>query len=595
MLSGGDGPFVLLDDARDQGVAARLFRDPTDIRIAATPADVEPMLAVLDDWHAAGDFAAGFLSYEAGYALEPKLARVAARAEGERGAQGPLPLGWFGRFRNCRRIDAASVTQWLPDGAGAAVGAPQPSISAGDYAAAIAAIHAHIVAGDIYQANLTFNATVAVHGHPLAIYARLRAHARAGYGGVVFTGSHWLLSLSPELFFALRGGQVIARPMKGTAARLADPAADRDAVEQLRSDPKQRAENLMIVDLLRNDLSRIAQPGSVAVPTLFRVETYPTIHQMVSDVTARIAIDQQPSAMIRALFPCGSITGAPKIRAMEIIAETEAAPRGAYTGSMGFIGPDGEAAFNVAIRTLALPDKALCATLGLGSGVVADSSADAEWRECLAKGEFVRVAQAQFDLLETMRFEPDDGIALLDRHLARLGASAHALGFAFDRHAVRNMLQHATFHRETAARVRLRLSRRGACAIAVEDLPPQPAEPVTVTLSPRGVDSHDIRLVHKTSDRSFYDAALAASGAFETVLVDDAGRVTEGCFTSLFVERDGMLLTPPLSLGLLPGVLRAELIDTGRAREAVLHAADLSAGGYIGNALRGLIRFTLAQ
>lgn len=589
MLRRISGPFILLDDAREGAVPARLFRRPTAIVAARTASDIAPMLHALDAWQSAGDHAAGFLGYEAGHALEPKLPPPRGTAPDD------LPLGWFARFAACERIPADAVTTLMPDGAGATVGGPRPTTSEADYGVAIAKILSHIVAGDIYQANLTFNATVSVHGHPLAIYARLRAHARAGYGGIVFTGTHWLLSFSPELFFSCRDGRIIARPMKGTATRMTDAAADHSAIDALRSDPKQRAENLMIVDLLRNDLARIAQPGSVSVPALFRVETYPTIHQLVSDVTARIAAGTRPSAIIGALFPCGSITGAPKIRAMEIIGETEAAPRGVYTGSIGYIAPDGEAAFNVAIRTLALPNGANCATLGLGSGIVADSRAADEWRECLAKGEFIRVAQADFDLIETMRFEPDDGIALLERHLARLGASAHALGFAFDRHAIRNMLQHATFYRETTARVRLRLSKGGACAIVVEDMPGDVTHPVTVTLTPRPVDAHDIRLHHKTSDRSFYDAALAASGTFETLLVDDAGRITEGCFTSVFVERDDMLLTPPLSLGLLPGVLRAEMIATGRAREAELRAADLADGGFIGNALRGLIPFTLAR
>ena len=580
-------PFVLLDDARRDGVPARLFRDPVDYVTAHSAEEVEPLFDRLAAWQAEGAWVAGFLAYEAGHALEPRLAGMGVPLEG-------WPLGWFARFATCERIAPDRVSALLPDPRGALAGRPRPTIAYADYVEAIERVLDHIRAGDIYQANFTYRAEVPVVGHPLALYARLRDAARAGYGGVVWTGSHWLLSFSPELFFSLRDGQVMARPMKGTARRGATPQDDAAAVRTLGSDAKQRAENLMIVDLLRNDLSRIAQSGSVDVPELFRVETYPTIHQLVSDVTAQTRKGTTIADMLRALFPCGSITGAPKLRAMEIIDAVEGGPRGAYTGAIGFVGPDGEAAFNVAIRTLALRDGDSCATLGLGSGVVADSLPDQEWRECAAKGDFITVAAADFDLIETMAFDPFEGVVRLDAHLARLGDSARALGFAFDRHGIRNMLQHATFREREAARVRLRLSRDGAIAVLIEPMPAACGDdPVAVTVAPLPVAPHDVRLRHKTSDRGFYDAARQASGAFETLFTDPEGRLTEGSFTNIFVARDGMLLTPPLALGLLPGVLRAELIAQGRAREAELTPADLNGEWYIGNALRGLIRATI--
>lgn len=581
-------PFVLLDDARQEGAAAaRLFLDPLEIVVAMVPDDVPTLLATLDRWQADDALAAGFLCYEAGHALDPRLAPLAALLPNG------WPLGWFARFARCERIVRDDVPALLPDPDSAWIGAPQPLIDYPAYAESISAVLGHIRAGDIYQANLTFPARVPVAGDPLAIYARLRHHGRAGYGAIVSTGAHKLLSLSPELFFTLRDRQIIARPMKGTAARSADPASDMAARIELASDPKQRAENLMIVDLIRNDLSRVAVPGSVAVPSLFRVETYPTIHQMVSDVTATLTPDTSIGALLGSIFPCGSITGAPKLSAMAIIDRLEIAPRRAYTGSIGFIAPGGEAAFNVAIRTLALRDGDACATLGLGSGIVADSVAASEWQECLAKGEFVRVAGAEFDLIETMRFDPLDGVIRLDRHLERLGASARTFGFSFDRHALRNHLQQATFRQRDAARIRLRLSAAGHVAIAVDPLPATPDAPVGVAMAPLPVASADLRLRHKTSDRAFYDATRTASGAFEVVFEDSEGRLTEGSFTSLFVERDGKLLTPPLALGLQPGVLRAELVAEGRAVEADLTRADLANGFLIGNSLRGLIPATL--
>jgi len=274
---------------------------------------------------------------------------------------------------------------------------------------------------------------------------------------------------------------------------------------------------------------------------------------------------------------------------MRIIAGVEQRARGPYTGSIGFFGPGGEAAFNVAIRTLALRDGDNCATLGLGSGIVADSNVGEEWQECLAKGEFIRVASASFDLIETMRFDPLEGVIRLDRHLERLGASARAFGFAFDRHAIRNLLQQATFRQRAPARIRLRLSAAGNAAIAVDPVPPTPPAPVAVAITRRPVDATDFRLIHKTSDRGFYDRARIASGRFEVLFEDHDGRLTEGSFTSIFVARGDRLLTPPLALGLQPGVLRAELLEQGKAIEADISRADLADGFLIGNAVRGLI------
>jgi para-aminobenzoate synthetase/4-amino-4-deoxychorismate lyase len=571
-------PYVLLDDARPNGVPARLYADPVEIVRADSLDQVRPALETLRAARARGLDAAGYVAYEAGVALEPAAS----------GHAGSAPLLWFGLFRGHAEIPAEQVPSLLPDPAGAWAGVPRPEIRRSDYDAALARVLGYIESGDIYQANLTFRATIRTAGGAPALYALLRARARAGYGALVATGSEWLLSFSPELFFALDKGRLTARPMKGTAIRGADPSSDVAYADSLRSDPKQRAENLMIVDLMRNDLGRIARPGSVSVPALFEVETYPTVHQMVSSVTAELADGLDAVDALAALFPCGSVTGAPKIRAMQVIGEVEKDARGAYTGSIGRIDADGDARFNVAIRTL-VPSGSGLARLGLGSGVVADSNAAAEWEECLAKGAFVTSGEVPFDLIETMRFDPEAGVPLLERHLARIKASAEALDFAFDRHAVRNELQAATFRLRNPARLRLLLGRSGAIAIGVAPLPEAPTGPVEVAIAPLEVAPDDFRLAHKTSRRGFYDRARAESGAWEVAFTDPRGFLTEGSFTSIFVERDGRLLTPPLSRGLLPGVLRAELIGNGRAVERDLTPADLADGFFVGNALRGLV------
>ena len=299
---------------------------------------------------------------------------------------------WFGLFEGVRRIPSTSVPGLLPDPAQARVGALRPLIDQPDHRAAFDAVQAYIRAGDIYQVNLTFPCDIPVDGDPMALYAAIRPRAAAGYGGVIRTGDRTILSFSPELFFSQVRGQLTARPMKGTATRDADPQADAAQARWLEEDEKQRAENLMIVDLLRNDLSRVSRPGSVIVPDLFRVETYPTVHQLVSTVRARVLPGLLPVDVLRILFPCGSITGAPKLRAMEIIDAVEPHSRGVYTGAMGWIDPEGDAAFNVAIRTLCVEEGSNVGRLGLGSGIVADSQGYSEWAECLAKGRFLTPA-----------------------------------------------------------------------------------------------------------------------------------------------------------------------------------------------------------
>lgn len=586
MIANDTIPFVLLDDARIGGAPARLYHAPVRIIQTHDIAGVVPALDAVRAANAAGLHAAGFLGYEAGAAFEPIL----GNPESSR-----TPLLWFGLFDRFEEIASRDVPALLPDPAGAWIGAPRADLDFATYRSQFARVQDLIAAGDLYQANLTYRATCRIAGDPMALYAALRSRSQAGYGAVVSTGTVTMLSLSPELFVALDGTRLTCRPMKGTMRRGETPADDRSRAAQLGSDEKQRAENLMIVDLMRNDLSRVARPGSVAVPHLFRIESYPTVHQMVSMITATLSPDKDAVDVLAALFPCGSITGAPKIRAMQAIAEIETAPRGPYTGAIGRIDariPDDPnasgAMFNVAIRTLSIHSGQDYAMFGAGGGIVADSRVDEEWDETLAKGDFLTAGQRGFDLIETMAFDPLAGFALLERHLARMKASAELFGFTFDRHGTRNELQAATFRLRHASRVRLLLARSGAISIEVSPLPSPFAGDARVAVVPLPVTSSDFRLRHKTSDRAFYDDSRRAAGTDEVVFADDAGFLTEGSFANLFVDRDGVLVTPPASRGLLPGVLRAELIDTGRAVEGDLTPGDLDNGFLLGNALRGL-------
>lgn len=563
-------PFVLLDDVA--AGQARLFHGLNEELVVERHCDVADAITRL----AAPGPWAGFIGFEAGHALEPRLATL------QRAPPDGQPLAWLGRFAQETPVDAgALLADWVARPA--SIGALQPAVDADRHDAAVAQLQGWIAAGDIYQANFTFPADVPVNGHPLSLYARLRGGSAAPYGAVMFTGKLWLLSCSPELFFRLDGRQLTARPMKGTARRGRFVAEDARQRAGLANSEKDRAENLMITDLIRNDLSRVA--GHVQVPSLFEIEAYPTVWQMTSTVTATARPGVTAADVLAATFPCGSVTGAPKIRSMAILAALEPQPRGAYCGTIGAVSANGDALFNVAIRTLALPAGAEKARLGLGSGIVADSVADAEWAECLAKAAFLQ-RRGPPDLIETMRVV-DGALPHLALHLDRLAASAAHLGHRFDRMALENSLNAvAAGH---TGRLRLLLAPSGAWAIACAPPPAPLQDPLLVALVPLPVAGDDWRLCHKTSDRAFYDDARRASGAGEAIFVRPDGLLTEGSFTSLFVARDGLLLTPPAALGLLPGVLRARLLAEGQAEEAELTAADLADGFFVGNALRGLI------
>jgi para-aminobenzoate synthetase/4-amino-4-deoxychorismate lyase len=376
-------PFILLDDARSEGaVDAHLFERPSAVFVARSPDDVERTLAQADAVRReTGGTLAGYIAYEAGLALEPRLLPFAAARTGADG-----PLVWLGLFDEPRSIPAAEVPQWLAQrsrAGHASIGPLDPQVSTGAYLDAFGRLQEAISAGDIYQANLTFRLAGAARGDPVALYAAIRPAAQAGYGGLVFDGSHWLLSFSPELFFSLKGRAAKAKPMKGTRPRGRTSEEDAALAAELAASEKDKAENLMIVDLLRNDLSRVAEAGSVRVEKPFEIESYPTVHTMVSTVHATLRQGQSAIDMVSALFPCGSITGAPKIRAMELIDEVERDARGPYCGAIGRIGPGDEAAFNVAIRTIRLipgeNDKHK-AVLGVGGAFVADSDGMGDWR-----------------------------------------------------------------------------------------------------------------------------------------------------------------------------------------------------------------------
>lgn len=585
MIACGD---VLLDDSRLWPGHGLLFRGALSRITAQAANEVPRALAAIDRAVADGQFVAGAFAYELGHALEPRLAPLL------RPGHGPLIDVYV--HNAPEKLSGEDVLALLPEG-DARLETMQPAITREAYADAFARVKELIAAGDIYQANLTFPLTGKVVGDKLALYRALRFGARAGYAALMQTPERTILSLSPELFLDGAGGTLKARPMKGTSRRDPDPARDSVIAAELARDEKQRAENLMIVDLLRNDLSRIAEGGSVRVTELFSVETYPSLHTMTSCVAAAIDPATPPSRILAALFPCGSVTGTPKIRAMEVIRHLEPHARAIYCGAIGAFGPDGFVKLNVAIRTLVITSDG-STTLNVGSGVVADSGETAEYDECLLKARFALYPTAPFELIETMRLSRGRGAVLLNRHLARMRQAARWFNFAFDEDAFVRAL-HAIKVEGPDLRVRVALSADGTLTLTQEALPPcdwidgLPREPgeMKVALAREHLNAGDPFVRWKTSRRDHYEAPLArarAQGADEVIFLNDQGEICEAARMSVFVPRDGVLLTPPLDAPCLEGVLRAELLSRGLAREAVLRPDDLANGFFLGNAVRGL-------
>ena len=562
-------------DSFDPLRGARSFRFSGFQRVvrADRVEEVARVLAEVEEATEAGLHAAGFVAYEAAPAFD---AALTTRARDPR-----LPLAWFALY--ARRDETAPDA---PSAGSFELGEWEMGTTEAAYRERIATIRELIAAGDTYQVNYTVRLRAPFRGDPAALYDRLARAQRSAFCVYLEVDGCAIVSASPELFFRVEGGEVELRPMKGTRPRGRFPAEDAALAAELLASPKERAENLMIVDLLRNDAGRVAVPGSVRVERLFEVERYETVHQLTSTIRARPRAGVGLAGLFRALFPCGSVTGAPKVRTMQLIAELEDEPRGVYCGAIGFASP-GEAAFSVAIRTVVVDRAAGRAELGVGSGITWDSDAASEYRECLDKAAFTHRAPNDFRLLETLLYEPATGFFLLDGHLLRLAASAAHFGFRFDRHEVIRALHHA-LQADGAQRVRLLLDRAGDVTVETAPLDPAPS-PVRVGIAPEPVDSRDPLLFHKTTRRALYDERRASLPECDDVLlVNERGELTEATLANLVVRLDGALWTPPLDAGLLPGVFRAELLRRGEIRERTLRPADLhrAEGIYLVNSVR---------
>jgi len=573
------GPRSWADDAD-----ALALHDPAEVLVARVPGEVPGLLDAVEAQQGAGRYVAGFVCYEAGAACG--LPTHPPRAD--------LPLAWMAAYppEHVTRLGAKALE---PPGELAEV--PQPELSVGEpeYLAAIARVKKLIAAGDTYQVNFTVRARLAWAVDPLAYFLAMLASHPVPYAAWIDTGDAQVLSLSPELLLRRRGGVLTSKPMKGTRPRGRTTEEDEALARELVTAAKDRAENLMIVDMVRNDLGRVCRVGSVRVPELFAAERYGTLWQMTSTVTGEQAPGATLAEVFAAILPGASITGAPKHRTMEIIRELEPEPRGVYCGAIGLFAPGagGDFTCGLPIRTLVHRDGGF--ELGIGAGIVADSDPRGEYEETLLKSEFARRLEPELRLFETLLLDETGCWRYEAEHLERLGRSAQYWGFAWEADAAREALRELAREARGPLVVRLELARDGGLALHPREAPGSVDGPVAVLVSARRTDAGDRYLYHKTSRRALYDderARAVAGGYFEAIFVNAEGHVTEGAITNIFVRRGECWLTPPVSDGLLPGIWRASFLRETGAREQSLTVDDLRAADevVIGNSVRGAVR-----
>ena len=575
-------------DSRELGFAAirqnsnwLCFSEPEIVLSTCSLNEIIPILNQLEELVAEDKYAVGFVGFEAARAFDSAFIT--------HDASDGFPLIWFGIYTRVEVLSELpspldkdlSISEW------------SSSISKNDYRSNIKYIKQEIESGNTYQINYSFRQRALYNGDPYTAFSSFTDQHSSPYAAFINTGLFKVASLSPELFFSLDGSQITCRPMKGTAARGKTASEDKHQIKRLLSSSKDQAENLMIVDMIRNDLGRIAVPGSVSVDNLFTLETYETLFQMTTNVSART--DASFSDIFNALFPSASITGAPKIQTMRLINELETDARDIYTGSIGYFAPNRQAQFNVAIRTLLINSHEKKLTYGTGSGVVWDSQAEKEFAECQTKTKIVRKLAQSFDLLETMRWCPSDGFALLDYHLTRLEKSAMHFLFQFDRQAIRRELDSFTATLDATPKViRLLLNKRGNIRIEAKQLVNK--EVYRLTLATRPIDPEEVFLYHKTTRREIYDHHLQEHPEFDDVLLfNNKRQLTESCIANIVVVKNGSHYTPPIECGLLGGTYRQWLLDKGELKERIIDLDSLETYDdlYLLNSVRGRLNVSL--
>ena len=560
--------------------AERAFRlaEPVGVIEARRPSEVAGAIDAAGSAAARGLWAAGFVAYEAAPGLDPELS-VHVRAPDDPFAE--LPLAWFALFE--RKEDLPPLEPGRLDPSGSAGSPWRPSVDRATYDAAVERIRELIAAGHTYQVNHTIRLRAMIQGDERGFYRDLCLAQRGGYAAFLDLGRYRVLSASPELFFRIDGERITTRPMKGTAPRGRWLAEDEQIAARLVASSKDRAENAMIVDLLRNDLGRICRTGSVEVERMLEAERFETVWQLTSTIEGDLRPEITLLDTFRALFPSGSVTGAPKVRTTRIIADLEDSARGPYCGAIGYLAPAGSgeprASFNVAIRTVVLDAQTRTAEYGVGGGITHDSSASGEYEEIVAKARVLTDVRPAFELFESLAHVPAEGFRHLDEHLERLAGSAGYFGFRFEPEAAAAALKRAVAEVTGPSVVRLTLARDGGLSTDVRDLPPAD-DAVRVALDDEPVDPSDVWLFHKTTRRAPYERRRERRPDVDDVLlVNDRGEVTESTIANLAVRLDGVWVTPPVDAGLLPGTYRNVLLREGEVTERPVTVDELRGAG----------------
>lgn len=532
-----------------------------------------------------GLYAAGFISYEASPAFDNAL-KVTEKSD--------LPLVWFGIYSAPAIMDTIPAQDTEQD---YSIGTWEPEITRDDYDSALLKIRSHITRGDTYQVNYTFRMKTGFTGNAAGLFSDMTRSSAAPYSAFADTGRFALCSVSPELFFDLDGNSITCRPMKGTFRRGLTTAEDMVNRQWLYTSEKNRAENIMITDMIRNDLGRVAARGSVTAPSLFDTERYPGLWQMTSTVEAQTACGL--TDIMKALFPCASITGAPKVRTMEIISQLEQSPRGIYTGCMGYAAPGRRARFSVAIRTVTVDHDKDTAEYGTGGGIVLDSTVEDEYSEAMLKASAVTRIRPAFRLFETILFNAESGFSLLERHLDRMEDSAGYFGFRFSRELIVSALQNAAGEcTKGSLRMKLLLAVDGSVEMQSTTISPASggAAAYTARLATAPVSTENVFLYHKTTERAVYDNAFKSCPGFDDVLLfNEHGEITEFTIGNFAARLNGIMVTPPVRCGLLAGTFRAELLETGQMAEEVVRVDQLALCSemFMINSVRGWQRVVL--
>lgn len=582
--------LVLLESLRPNPHESQTFfvEEPEKIIQCETAGEVDDLLVEVEEWTQSGYTAFGFLNYEAGYAFLPNLPEPARLT---------LPCAWFALSKDFHR---QVPENFLPQATQPAIQELRLNQDLKSYEEAIARIKNYIWRGDTYQVNYTLRYNGRYDDSPRDLYSWLRLQQRVNYSALIETPEWAILSFSPELFFRKNGKEILMRPMKGTAPRGKTLEEDVENAFKLRNSEKEKSENLMIVDLLRNDLGKICEAGTVHVPASMDVEQYETLLQMTSTVTGILNSNIKTADILRATFPSGSVTGAPKIRTMQIIDELERHGRGIYTGSIGWWAAE-QSVFNVAIRTLFLDRKSGDLEMGVGSGILYEADIEREYRECELKAKFLTEARSKFKLIETIRWEHPAGYAHLNLHLDRMERSAQYFLFQFNRDEILKMLHikaEEMRNNSQKARVRLLLDESGMVETEWSSIE-SPQSP-RISLSKTKTDSNDRFLYHKTTNRKLYDDELRSArslGYFDVIFQNERDEITEGAISNIFVEKNGKLYTPPLSCGLLPGTYRRYVLESPEwdTDEKVLTLEDLLNADriYLTNTIQGMLEVIL--